>query len=81
MFRTVQTFNKALVLGLIRAYQLAISPLLPPSCRFTPSCSHYAAEAVMKHGPLRGGALAMGRICRCHPFNPGGHDPVPHVLP
>lgn len=80
MFRTVQTFSKSLVLGSIRAYQLVISPLLPPSCRFTPSCSHYAAEAVMKHGPVRGSALAMSRICRCHPFHPGGHDPVPNVL-
>jgi putative membrane protein insertion efficiency factor len=80
MFRTIQTLSKALLLGLIRAYQLVVSPVIPPSCRFTPSCSHYAAEAVMKHGSVRGTALAMGRICRCHPFNPGGHDPVPTVM-
>ena len=63
---------------LIRAYQLALSPLLGPRCRFYPSCSHYALEAIESHGALRGSWMSAKRICRCHPFNPGGFDPVPH---
>ena len=66
----------ALVL-LIRGYQVTISPLLPASCRYYPSCSAYAVEAIEKHGALRGTWLAMKRIGRCHPFRPGGYDPVP----
>lgn len=62
---------------LIRAYQLAISPLLGARCRFYPSCSQYALEAVSSHGSLRGGWLAIRRLARCHPFHPGGYDPVP----
>jgi putative membrane protein insertion efficiency factor len=62
---------------LIRGYQLFLSPLLPPSCRFTPSCSQYALEAVTRHGALRGSWLAARRLARCHPFHPGGFDPVP----
>ena len=61
----------------IRSYQKFISPALPPSCRFTPSCSQYALEAVAKHGALRGTWLAARRLVRCHPFNPGGYDPIP----
>ena len=61
----------------VRAYQGGISPLLPPSCRYYPSCSAYAIEALEKHGALRGGWLAVRRISRCHPFRPGGFDPVP----
>ncbi|MFL5449461.1 MAG: membrane protein insertion efficiency factor YidD [Gemmatimonadales bacterium] len=61
----------------IRGYQLFLSPLLPPSCRFTPSCSQYALEAVTRHGALRGSWLAARRLARCHPFHPGGFDPVP----
>ncbi|WP_344968178.1 membrane protein insertion efficiency factor YidD [Salinactinospora qingdaonensis] len=61
----------------IRGYQRFISPLLPPVCRFYPSCSAYAVEALQVHGPLRGLWLAVRRIGRCHPFNPGGLDPVP----
>ena len=63
--------------GLVRGYQLIISPLLPPSCRFMPSCSQYALEAIMRHGAVRGTWLAVRRLVRCHPFHPGGFDPVP----
>jgi len=66
-----------LLLVLIRAYQRFISPYTPPSCRFSPSCSSYAAEAVARHGPWRGAGLAVRRLLRCHPWNPGGYDPVP----
>lgn len=65
------------LIWLVRGYQLAISPLLPPSCRFYPTCSCYAIEALQRHGALRGGWLALRRIARCHPWHPGGHDPVP----
>lgn len=65
------------LIWLVRGYQLAISPLLPPSCRFHPTCSCYAIEALQRHGALRGGWLALRRIARCHPWHPGGHDPVP----
>lgn len=61
----------------LRFYQRWISPALGPRCRFAPSCSHYAAEALQVHGPLRGSVLAVRRLLRCHPWNPGGHDPVP----
>ena len=67
----------AVLTGLIRGYQRLISPLLPPSCRFHPSCSQYALEAVTRHGALRGSWLAARRLARCHPFHPGGYDPVP----
>lgn len=65
------------LIWLVRAYQLAISPLLPPSCRFYPTCSCYAIEALQRHGFLKGGWLAVRRIGRCHPWHPGGDDPVP----
>ena len=68
---------KPLVLALIRLYQNTISKVLPPSCRFYPSCSQYGYEAVSKYGVLRGGWLAVRRLARCHPLNPGGYDPVP----
>ncbi|MBF0155157.1 MAG: membrane protein insertion efficiency factor YidD [Magnetococcales bacterium] len=68
---------KWFLLTLIRGYQLFLSPLLPPRCRFFPSCSDYAREAVGKHGSLRGLSLAVRRLLKCHPFHPGGFDPVP----
>ena len=68
---------KYLVLALIRFYQKFISPVFPPSCRFYPTCSHYGYEAIAKYGVIKGGLLAIKRIGRCHPFNPGGYDPVP----
>jgi putative membrane protein insertion efficiency factor len=68
---------KYLLLGLIRLYQMTLSKMLPPSCRFEPSCSHYGYEAIVKYGALKGGWLAIKRVSRCHPFHPGGYDPVP----
>ncbi|MFT4705490.1 MAG: putative membrane protein insertion efficiency factor [Bradymonadia bacterium] len=68
---------KRLVIATIVLYQRAVSPLLPPACRFTPTCSQYAAEAVERHGAIRGTWLATKRIARCHPFHEGGYDPVP----
>jgi putative membrane protein insertion efficiency factor len=68
---------KHLLMGVIRLYQLTLSRVLPPSCRFTPSCSHYGYEAIDKYGAFKGGWLAIKRVARCHPLNPGGHDPVP----
>jgi len=67
----------ALLRGLIRGYQLVIAPLLLPSCRYWPSCSAYAAEAIATHGPLRGTLLAARRLLRCHPWGGSGYDPVP----
>jgi uncharacterized protein len=67
----------ALLRGLVRAYQLVLSPLLLPSCRYLPSCSDYAAEAIARHGAARGCWLALGRLLRCHPWGGSGYDPVP----
>ena len=66
-----------ILLAIIRCYKRVVSPCLPPACRFVPSCSEYAAEAVQRYGAWVGGRMAIGRVLRCHPFNPGGHDPVP----
>ena len=66
-----------LLIALVRFYQLAISPWLPPACRYSPTCSAYAIEALRVHGPLRGLWLSVRRLLRCHPFHPGGYDPVP----
>lgn len=68
---------KTLLLLLLRGYQLGISPFLGQNCRFYPSCSNYAAEAIREHGAAKGGFLAAKRLCKCHPWHPGGLDPVP----
>jgi hypothetical protein len=73
----VNKFFQIIFIGLIRAYQVTLSPFLGPACRFYPSCSEYAYQAVMRYGPLKGLLLAVKRILRCHPFHPGGVDPVP----
>ncbi len=65
----------------IQAYRLLLSPMLGSNCRFAPSCSCYALQAIDVHGPVRGLALAIARIMRCNPFHPGGHDPVPPASP
>ena len=70
------TPRTALIL-VVRGYQVALSPLLPASCRYYPSCSTYAIEALQRHGALRGGWLTLRRLARCNPFRPGGYDPVP----
>ncbi|EGV31285.1 MULTISPECIES: membrane protein insertion efficiency factor YidD [Thiorhodococcus] len=68
---------RPILIGLIRVYQYLISPLLGPHCRFYPSCSHYAVEAIERHGVVYGTYLALRRLSRCHPWHPGGIDPVP----
>ena len=73
----MKAFLKRALLGAIRFYRRHISPMFPPCCRFTPTCSAYALEAVEKYGALKGGFLALKRILKCHPFHPGGYDPVP----
>jgi uncharacterized protein len=68
---------RRILIGMIRAYQYGISPLLGPHCRFHPTCSHYAVEAIERHGMLHVGYLALRRVSRCHPWHEGGFDPVP----
>ena len=68
---------KKLFMGIIHFYQIVISPLTPPSCRFYPTCSHYGLEAINRFGPLKGSWLTIKRIVKCQPFHPGGFDPVP----
>lgn len=72
---------KTILIVLIRCYQWTVSPLLGPRCRFYPSCSHYAVEALQRHGLLRGVWLTVRRLSRCHPWHPGGVDPVPDLRP
>jgi putative membrane protein insertion efficiency factor len=68
---------KRLLIGLLRAYQYAVSPLLGRSCRFFPTCSDYAVEAIGRYGAIKGSYLSLRRVLRCHPWHPGGYDPVP----
>lgn len=68
---------KSILLSIFKFYQKYISPAFPPSCRFNPTCSNYGMEAVQEHGALKGSYLAARRILKCHPFHPGGYDPVP----
>ncbi len=77
MKKEVEAGMAHLLVLLIRGYQLLLSPLKPPSCRFAPTCSHYAVEAIRRFGAWKGGWLAVRRILKCHPFHPGGIDPVP----
>ncbi len=73
-----RTAPRWILLGLIRLYQKTISRSLPPNtCRFYPSCSHYGYQAIYKHGAIKGSVMAVWRVLRCNPFNPGGYDPVP----
>lgn len=74
----VRWVRKVLILP-IKFYQLFISPILPPACRFQPTCSSYAIDAIMRHGIIAGGYLAIKRICRCHPWGGSGYDPVPEI--
>ncbi|MDD5219436.1 MAG: membrane protein insertion efficiency factor YidD [Candidatus Bipolaricaulis sp.] len=80
MAYAASVLRKALIVS-IRIYQRVISPLLPQRCRFYPTCSQYAVEAIEAHGALRGSWLALRRLLRCHPFHPGGVDPVPPCKP
>jgi putative membrane protein insertion efficiency factor len=73
----LQSLLVAVLVVVIRAYQVALSPFLGSACRFAPSCSEYAIEALHRHGPIRGSWIGARRIARCHPFHPGGLDPVP----
>jgi len=73
---TMCDFVKLVTLQLLKGYKWAVSPMFPPACRYTPTCSEYAMEAVERYGVLRGGLKAAGRILRCHPFAKGGYDPV-----
>ncbi|MBF0541511.1 MAG: membrane protein insertion efficiency factor YidD [Nitrospirae bacterium] len=67
---------KTILIFLIKIYKVIISPFMPPSCRFTPTCSQYSIDALTKYGAIKGGWMSVRRILRCHPFNPGGYDPV-----
>jgi uncharacterized protein len=73
--RGLRWLLSALLIGFVRVYQVALRPLLPPACRFHPSCSEYFILAVRKHGPMRGAWRGVCRICRCNPWYPGGYDP------
>lgn len=74
--QAASVFPSNIVIGLIKVYRRFVSPMLPPSCRFTPSCSQYTLEAVQRYGVLNGGVKGAWRLLRCHPFSSGGYDPV-----
>ncbi|MEZ4774533.1 MAG: membrane protein insertion efficiency factor YidD [Bacteroidia bacterium] len=75
--KIIRNFFSWLMIMIVRFYQGAISPFTPATCRYVPTCSHYAVEAIQKHGPLKGGWMAIRRISRCHPWGGSGYDPVP----
>ena len=75
--RVIAGVPRTVLILLVRGYQIVLSPLLPASCRYYPSCSTYAIEALQRHGAICGGWLALRRLVRCNPFRPGGYDPVP----
>lgn len=77
MFNSINKIVKYLFVGIIKFYKKLISPLLPDSCRFYPTCSTYSLEAINKYGPFKGLYLSIKRILKCHPFHPGGYDPLP----
>lgn len=77
IIKKISRWAVVLLLLPIKAYQMFISPFTPPSCRFTPTCSEYAKQALIKHGPIKGLYLALRRILRCHPWGGSGYDPVP----
>ncbi|MCI8609971.1 MAG: membrane protein insertion efficiency factor YidD [Firmicutes bacterium] len=72
----ISSLCKRILIGLVRFYQICISPLFPPTCRFTPTCSVYFIQAVEKYGPLKGSYLGIKRILKCHPWHEGGYDPL-----
>ena len=74
---SMNTALKKVLIGLVRVYRIVISPLFPPCCRYYPTCSAYAVQAIRMHGPIPGAWLALKRVARCHPWAPGGLDPVP----
>jgi putative membrane protein insertion efficiency factor len=79
--KSINTLGKASLLGLLRVYRFSLSPALGPACRFEPTCSVYAQEAIERFGALKGSTLALRRLLRCHPFSRGGLDPVPLSAP
>lgn len=80
MRRAVDAGLQRLLIGAVRAYRLGVSPYLAPRCRYTPTCSAYAIEALERHGPWRGGSYALRRLLRCHPWGGSGFDPVPESM-
>lgn len=81
MFRTLRSAILSVLVGLVKGYRFFLSPWLGSACRFTPTCSQYALDALQQHGPAAGSYLAARRLLRCHPGCPGGHDPVPDKAP